>query len=741
MRNIKYALICLLSLTLISNEIIWTRIFSAEFFHPFAFLILSLAILGLGLGGLFLRLTQKKGMVPAPGFWLSATGIATLITPLLVFALNMDLSKLLSDSGTLFKLILSMFLLGLPYFAGGIALSSIFRANSGDMPKVYMFDLLGAAIGVAASILLMNIAGTQAAAFFSALPVLAAAFLVNRKTAIVLPAAGTVLALVLILYPEPLLENKREEKSPVVHKHWDAFAKIKVLDYHPMLKGVILDNAASSTAIKYEPGNPDFENMDIFEIDPSYLIRQFPACRFLSLGAGAGKDVLFALRNGASEVYAVEVNPYMNYLMTEGFLAEYTGNIYKDNRVTVVTEDARSYIRQFRDKFDVIFSFSSTSYAALASGAFSFAENYIYTTEAFEDYLNAMTDGGFLVMEHHFYVPRLLSSCIDAMKSMGITDYKKHIAVYELPQFRRTILLVSKSPLKQEVILNAIGGLGPEHSGNILAYPLMPGVFPGLISDIIEKGWQNVHTSTIDLSPPVDDKPFVAQMGLWKNFSLSGIARLEPYEFFGYPLAKTIIVIILAVIAVLMIPLNFIPYFMKGDKLKPAPFLYFFAIGFGFMSIEVILIQKYNLLLGASLYSLIAVLFVILAASGIGSRFSGRISDKLCFGAIIALVLADAFVYKELIYAAGELSLTMRLIAVILFLAPLSFFLGMPFPKAAARVGGLIDWGFSVNGAASVFGSTFIMLVAFSYGFTVSLVLGAAAYLAAFVLIAAKKKW
>jgi hypothetical protein len=634
-----------------------------------------------------------------------------------------------------------MILLGSPYFAGGVALSTIFRANSGDMPKVYMFDLLGAGIGVAVSVLSMNIAGTQSAAFISSVPVIIAAFIVNRKLKLILPAIAAAIAIILILFPDSLLENKREEKSPVIHKRWDAFAKIKVLDYHPMLKGVIIDNAASSTAIKYEPGNPEIENMDIFEINPSYLIKQFPACSFLSLGAGAGKDVLFALKNGASEIYAVEVNPYINYLMTDGFLAEFTGNIYKDYRVKVVTEDARSYIREYKNKFDIIFSFSSTSYAALASGAFSFAENYIYTTEAFVDYLNAMTEGGFLVMEHHFYIPRLVSSCIESMKKVGIKDYKNHIAVYELPEFRRSILLVSKSPLKPDVVQNAIGGLGPNFHGNTLVYPLQSTSFPGLISDIIDKGWEKIPDASIDLTPPSDDKPFIAQMGLWKNFSLSGITKLEPYEFFGFPLAKSIILIILAVIIVLILPLNFIPYFRKGEKLKAVPFLYFFAIGFGFMAIEVILIQKYNLLLGASLYSLITVLFVILIASGIGSRFSGKISDKFCFSVIILLVLVDAFAYKELMYAAGELSLMLRLLVVTIFLVPLSFFMGMPFPKATSRVGGLIDWGFSVNGAASVFGSTFIMLIAFSYGFTFSLVIGAVAYLAAFALIMMKKKW
>ena len=122
------------------------------------------------------------------------------------------------------------------------------------------------------------------------------------------------------------------------------------------------------------------------------------ASTFLSLGAGGGQDVYQALQDGAKEIHAVEVISHLNELMQDGELAEFSGYIYKAPRVVVISEDARAYVRRFTNKFDLIYSFSSNSFAALASGAFALAENYLYTTEAFIDYWNALSENGYMLI-------------------------------------------------------------------------------------------------------------------------------------------------------------------------------------------------------------------------------------------------------------------------------------------------------------------------------------------------------
>jgi hypothetical protein len=180
---------------------------------------------------------------------------------------------------------------------------------------------------------------------------------------------------------------------------------------------------------------------------------------------------------------------------------------------------------------------------------------------------------------------------------------------------------------------------------------------------------------------------------------------------------------------------------MRGPHLKAVPWLYFFAIGMAFMMIEVVLIQKYALYIGASVYSITTVLLTLLIASGIGSRFADKGSDCVAFVGIIAFLLLDLTVYGSITSGLDQLSILPRVLVVAVLIFPLGFFMGMPFPKATLRVGELIDWGFSVNGAASVFGATLVVMVAFSYGYTVALVLGVVVYLSAWLLMAARRAW
>ncbi len=425
-------------------------------------------------------------------------------------------------------------------------------------------------------------------------------------------------------------------------------------------------------------------------------------------------------------------------------LADYSGHIYDDPRVKVVTEDARTYVRRFQNKFDIIYSTSSNTWAALGSGSFALAENYIFTTEAFADYWVALTDRGFLTMEHQMYMPRIVTEVIDALEGLGVSEPRSHFAVYNIPHRRRNLLLLSKQPLTEEIRRHAFGELTPEVHGQLhLLYPATDSLAGNIINRVVAEGWEAASDSAaIDLSPCTDDRPFVAQLGQWKNFSWENLGKANLYaDFMGFPLAKVIIVIILIVVVLLLIPLNLIPYFTKGPHLKAVPWLYFFTIGVAFMMVEVVLIQKYALYIGASVYSIATVLLTLLIASGIGSRFAEKVGDGVAFAGIVIWLLLEIFVFGAVTAGLEGLPILARALVVAALTFPLGFFMGMPFPKGTLRVGELIDWGFSVNGAASVLGATLIVLIAFSYGFTVALIVGALTYLVAWMLMSMKKAW
>lgn len=773
------AIIALSSASLIGLELAWTRIFSAEFFYTFAFLILSLAILGLGLGALALRLFPALGRERLLGAHLVAAGLATLVSPILVFRLGLDFSLLFSSAGMIGKFLLTIMLLSAPFFFGGAALALLFKRSPGDMPRLYMADLVGAGAGVVIFIWLMNRLETPAATFIAAIPILLAAVLVGKGWPRVVPAGVVVVAIVLSPHAKDLLEANRTERAPVIYKHWDAMAKIKVFDYEGEARGINIDNVANSPVHRFDGAfdDPGIEE-STWGIDVSYLIRQFDECAFLSLGAGGGGDVLQALVEGATIIHAVEVNPHINKMMVDGdpsgyiessrpsegemdgepvappvirdeageiiTTAAFSGYIYRDPRVRVVSEDARAYVRRHRNTFDVIYSLSSNTWAALGSGSFAFAESYLFTTEAFRDYWEALTDEGFLSMEHQVYMPRLVSALIDALEGLGVEDPASHFAVYALPEMRRQLLLVSKRPLTDEIRQMAYGELTPENFDSIhLLFPSSDGLEDNLINRIVVEGWQTVADSApVDISPSTDDRPFVAQMGLWRNFDWKALEKVSQWaDFRGFPLSKGVIVIILLCVGLLVLPLNLVPYFRKGEHLRAVPWLFFFTIGMAFMCVEIVLIQKYALFIGAPIYSIATVLLALLIASGIGSRFSDRVGDGVAFAGIVFWILLEAFVLVHVTETLGGLTVLMRTLITGLLIAPLGFFMGMPFPKGALRVGALVDWGFAVNGAASVLGATAVVMIAFTFGFTAALVVSALLYALAYCLISLRPAW
>ncbi len=735
-----HLVVFLASFSLLSLELAWTRIFSAEFFYMFAFLILSLAVLGLGLGGLLLRLVPRLQAPERLGLYLVITAGLTLVCPPLILHLGLDFTKALATWAMFGRLVLAVLLLQAAYASGGLALALLFRTHAGDMPRLYRADLLGAALGVTGALLLMNGVGTPATTLLLAQPLAWAAFLVGGRAVKGAAALTAVAGLSLLPFAPRLIAKPRKERAPVILRHWDAMALLKVLQGDGY-RAINIDNTANTPINAFDG---DVEGLrrrqEPFIVDPSPLMARMDGARtFLSIGAGGGGDVLMALQAGATEIHAVEVNPAINRLLARGGpYAEYSGRIYERPEVRVVTEDARAYTRRFADRFDVIYSLSSNTFAALASGAFALAENYIFTTEAFSDYYRALSPRGYLVMEHQFYMPRILGEALDGLARAGVADPARHIAVYALPGLRRQVILVGKAPLDPDTVRHAFRALEP---GNGPAMQrLYPDPEPGasrLMADIVALGWRKAAPgAATDISPCTDDRPFIAQQGLMRNLKPRSLGAIEPMEVRGYPLSKLIILAVIAVALVIVVPLNLLPCRRgTGGGLGAGGWLYFFAIGAGFMVVEVVLIQKYTLFIGPGAYTLAVILFTLLLGSGIGSRHAEAFRDRTPFLAILAWIALDLVLFGRITRAAAVLPMLPRALLTVALVAPLGFFMGMPFPKGALRVRSAIDWGFAVNGAASVLASAGIMLVSFAWGFRAALAAGALAYLVAMLLL------
>ncbi len=753
----------LISLSLIALELVWTRIFSAEFYYTFAFLILSIAVMGLGLGALGLRLSARLRRLGSGAGLLVIGAIVSAIGPPVVIMMGLKFSHILFEFAHFFRFLLAVLLLGFPFFCGGVALASLFRAHHRQIDMLYMADLLGAGVGVALALVAMNQVGTPIAVFLVPLPLLLAALLVGGRWSGLISVATAVALLGLVPHADSLMESDREERAPVIYRHWDAMAKIKMFDYGPEARGINIDNVANTPVIAFDGDWSSLSEGEAgWDIDVGNLLGRFDEPVFLSLGAGGGGDVLQALGYGAAEVHAVEVNTHINRMMVDGDPTGYlpltdeageprefaltplfSGELYRDPRVKVISEDGRAYVRRFQERFDVIYSLSSNTFAALGSGSFAFAENYLFTIEAFVDYWNALSDDGFLVMEHQFYMPRLVSDVMVALPRVGIVNPEAHIAVYHAPNLRRHILLLSKQPLSDEVRHSALGELdGEGRALKHLLYPPPPGSHTegdaaDLFNRIITQGWEvAAGDAEVDVSPSSDDRPFVAQMGLWRNFEMEKLQSTHPVgDVMGFPLSKAILLAIIAVVLAIVVPLNLLPYLRADKRLSGVAWVYFFAVGLAFMIVEIVLIQMHTLAIGVSFYSIATVLLTLLVGSALGSQQARRFGDTFPFVAIAVGLLLHLLLRAPLTEAMVDLPMSMRALCIAAITLPLAFFMGMPFVKGARRVGDLVDWGFAINGGASVLGAALAVVIAFTFGYGVALCAALAVYLAAGLLL------
>ncbi len=237
--------------------------------------------MGLGLGALALRLFRSLDKSSLLGVYLALAGLCSLVGPILVFKLGLDFSLIFNNWPMIGKLVMTVLILMSSFFFGGIALAMIFKRNHQDMPRLYMADLLGAGVGVLAAIWAMNFFGTPGASFLIALPILLASLIVSQSWTRVVPLVVAVA--VFWMYPsaERLLEIEREERAPVIYKHWDAMSKIKVYDFGGYYRGLNIDNVANSPVYPFDGNWDDVKPGETeWGINVSYLIR---AIRFVRL--------------------------------------------------------------------------------------------------------------------------------------------------------------------------------------------------------------------------------------------------------------------------------------------------------------------------------------------------------------------------------------------------------------------------------------------------------------------------
>lgn len=790
--------VALISIGTLSLEIVMTRIFSVTMSYHFAFLAISLALMGSATAGVFLY--WRPGLLePARAQpWIARLAILlALAAPLSLWLfLRVPFAATLTDRSSwfgpveLFSLAVIFVDLAVPFFLSGLVLALALATWAADAGRVYWADLSGAAVGCLVSIVVLELLGGAGAVlaiavvFALAAIVLALGRDVGRTTR-VLVLSGTAVVLLLAggqaavrwLDVMPGRLNR-----PLLYEHWSANSQVTVYEpvNYPFFWSIspqqwdqtiaeggnfphallLIDSVAGTPIQKFDG---DLYQVRFLHYDlTSIVYHLLDAPQTLVIGPGGGRDVLAALVAGAPHVTAVEVNPSV-VAAVRGPFADFAGGLYDRPDVSVVVADARGYVERTAETYDVIQASLIDTWAADGSNAFALSENSLYTQEAFTAYYRHLSERGVLSVSR-WYLParpaetlRLVATGMAGWEAAGVTDPAPHIAVItharsNVPGEGLSTTLFSKRPFTPAQV-EALQQAGAELGYDVVYAPGLPvseevGAFiTAPDRDVLIAGYP------LDISPASDDRPYFFNLVL-----LTDLFDASANAGGTHRASMEAILILFAVIAIaLLATLLFIalPLWLRSRRAglgRPAPLLlaYFGALGLGFMMVEIPLIARLTVYLGRPIYSLAVVLFSLLLFSGMGSLWSGRRVAagrtasllRLTFPLLIGAVLLHAFLVVPLLHATLGFSLPARLLVTVIILAVPGFLLGIPFPAGIHYAGqqnrALIPWLWAINGITSVIGSALAVTVSIHIGFGLTLVVAAVVYAVAGLLVAAE---
>jgi len=718
-------------------EIALTRLFSTLFFPPTVFAIISIAVLGIGLGAALA--TWRPGWRESsqlPHYLVLAGAGALVLLVTVVWSATVDLL------GALLGLVL------LPYLFIGLALATIFSASPQASPGLYRADLVGAGLGAVLAIPLLNWLGGINAIMFAAAVFGIAAFLMaytrQKRPKITLTTTGWPLALCGLaviglatnmstgtqwlrvdmahLSSAKPITNSLSNGGQIIHTVWDSFARTDLVNPGPDKPyEMYIDGAAGSVM-------PPAGDVNLLRTDIGF----FPFAtaqpqQVMIIGPGGGLDIWFALSGRAQSITAVEINPASVEIANQ--FSTYHGDLYHQPGVRVIIDEGRSVLRREGKKYDLIYLSQVVTLAAERSG-YALTENTVYTVNAFVDYLEHLQPGGQIALKLYdeLTLTRAMVTAATALqqaRGLSQAEAMRHIAVFLDSEAEPPIplLLVQEQPFSRDDGLTYAGVAAqvdfvPLFVPDVAGGPTLEGILAGerSLADIMAN-------SPSDVSPTTDNRPFFYQFERGLPTSLLPLL---------WGLGGLVLVGLVGLVVVQR---------RVGSLLARYAPIYFAALGVGFITVEIALIQQTRLFLGHPTLAITLVLAVLLIGGGIGSDFAGRwpdaVKSKRIIGvtiSIVVLVLLWLVIWPWLSQTFLSSPTFMRGLVAAAVLLPLGLLMGIPFPLGLWTVGQAgsgsrhVALGWAVNGVMTVAGSAGAVAVAMLAGFSTVLLVGAGAY-------------
>lgn len=772
-------------------QIALVRLLSVAQWHHFAFLVVSIALLGYGAAGAFLFAFPRlipRGENPNLAGPAGLFSLCTLAAYLAANQLPFDFARISWDRWQFAYLFLFCFVYGVPFFFSGLTLALALTRWSALSGRLYAWDLAGGAAGCLLVLWLFRLfEGTGTVLFSVFLSALAAAvFAWPKKTVFPLRSAWAAVPLLLLLFPPSFLELKISPYKPLsaallhpgsrlLETRWNSFSRVDVFESPavrtapglslrfsgslPPQIGLCVDAERMNalTRLSGEPENRE-ELLFLSALPASFPFQAFRPRRALIFDPMGGVDVLISRYYRTGETVVLERNPLVADLI-RGPYAGYSGDLYRRGEVRVEIGEARSFLRGSAGPFDLIVFPLTETLGASASGVSSLREDYRLTVEAFREYLAALAPRGFLSVQLYLLPPprselRIVSLLAEAFRRSGQKADRHILAIRSWGTFS---LFVKKEPILPEET-EALKRFCAQWRFDLVHYPGMPReeanrhnrfptpIYFDAVQRLLARDHGFLDAYPFDLSPATDGKPFFHhffRIGRWREiFHLAG--GKWPVLFEGGFLLPLVFgqVLFLSFLFILL------PALLRKKNrslLRSRDFsrtLYFCAIGLAFMFVEISLIQQFILFLGHPVYAVSAALLSLLVFAGLGSRLSAGRPAPGSLNLVIPLLggglLLSAFFLSPALSLFQGFPLGVRYFLAGLMAAPLGLAMGVPFPAGIRLLGqqnpGFVPWAWCANGCASVLGAILPALIALHWGFRTVWLMAALLYFLALIL-------
>ncbi len=583
MKKFVYLAVFSISFSVLAFETVLTKFFNFKMLSSWAFLIVSIAFLGIGASGTYLYCRKRFTDAQQADFSLLANFSIgyTIFVPIsiMLFAwFPFSPPQYLILQNALFSLFY-IFLFSVPFFLSGVCISYILSLKEFPVGKVLFFDLIGAGTGCIACVLLLRPLGAYGVLIVS----IACAYLTSMiftyfliktqkkctftKVRIILPV---ILCLTLYSFPylmvrlykfDILATNRdqlhfnifNEDFNGIESTYWNPITRIDLSkegesnswlyllglskNYRNQKytgRYILLDSGAAARQFRFDLNEADKEFFGHFTFSVPYHLKD-KLDDVLIIGPGGGLEILIGKYFKVKHIDAVDINSDVIAILMGKNKNDKMSGIYSrftlsdnDTQVKYYNDEGRSFVsKNVMSKYDIVQLTGVDLLSTLMSGGLVFSESYLYTQEALGYYYDVLKENGYLQICYWggVHTLRLFITTLEMLKAKGVEHPAYSLAVidegYASSEFRNMTSLIIKKGLFSTDEMVKISQISDEDRFRVIFMPYM-------LENPRKYSGDYLETSTYILSSDTEGRKMVIEDS---EFNLSPTHDDKPFFY------------------------------------------------------------------------------------------------------------------------------------------------------------------------------------------------------------------